>query len=543
MLQFISKLDYKTKALIIASIVIGVLTAVSEYFFIGALQLFLIKIELLVGQTDVLDYFQDSSVKTSLILIVSAALLRAIFQALRVFISRLAQVTFGNYLRNEIVYEALHKNSNHSTGKIVSMLSDDVQRASNSVLNFSSLVISLFTAATIFVFIVKDSFQLFVISCAILLILFIPQLLINKWVKNSGSELSNTWNSTSSTILDAIRNKFYLITYGLIENETFKTKQLLDKYLSIYQRTFAVISIKTSYITFIGILTVVIVSFYQYENNLIHNKNILITYLYLFLRFSQALAQTNTIKTEFQINFVSLDKLNEVFRKNKNDENSPAHSIESLQSISVKNMFFSFDNNKLLENMDLSFEKGKPIGITGRSGSGKSTLISLILGLETPTKGSILINNSVDASHSDNSYLNQLAYIGPSPYLIEGTVRDNLLYANPKMDEITIDNIDEALEMAELKSHVYALNHNLDSKVSENISTFSTGQKQRLMIARAILRNPNFIIMDEATSNLDDETEAKIIENLRCYLQTRLAIIVTHKEKPLSICSETISLD
>ena len=194
----------------------------------------------------------------------------------------------------------------------------------------------------------------------------------------------------------------------------------------------------------------------------------------------------------------------------------------------------------MFKNINFLITKGNTLVIKGQSGTGKSTLLSLILGINIPTSGEILINDFSTSSCTIN-FDNILGYIGPEPYFINGTIKENLLYGLSKDRQITEMELWNALELMELKSLVMNLPNQLEESIFD-IPQFSTGQKQRLSFSRAIIRRPSILILDEATANLDTATENKIIENLTPLFKNCTSVIVTHKNAFDKIATHEITL-
>ncbi len=164
--------------------------------------------------------------------------------------------------------------------------------------------------------------------------------------------------------------------------------------------------------------------------------------------------------------------------------------------------------------------------IKGESGSGKSTLLSLILGMYQPVSGQITINGFEINSIRDYLY-ERIAYVGPDPYLIKGTLRENLLYGNSTyLDD---KKLIETLKLVQCETLLNSLPDGLNTILNE-AAKLSTGQKQRLAIAKALLRHPKLLIMDESTANLDHKTEKEIIDNLKNILGSITSVIVSHKD-------------
>jgi ABC-type multidrug transport system fused ATPase/permease subunit len=210
--------------------------------------------------------------------------------------------------------------------------------------------------------------------------------------------------------------------------------------------------------------------------------------------------------------------------------------------IEVRDLSFAYEGRPaLFEKLNFQLEKSQVLVIKGESGAGKSTLLSLILGLNSPVRGEVKINH---LSSNDFSFdLHKiLAYVGPEPYLIQGTVRENLLYGLPAgRQDIGDEVLWQALMLVELKELIFGLRLKLDEPIND-IPQLSYGQRQRLAFARAVVRKPSVLVLDEATANLDHFTEKRMIANLRELFQSCTCIIVTHKNTFDEIATQNVLL-
>jgi ABC-type multidrug transport system fused ATPase/permease subunit len=181
--------------------------------------------------------------------------------------------------------------------------------------------------------------------------------------------------------------------------------------------------------------------------------------------------------------------------------------------LQMQNVTFSFPGSSpILRNIDISVRAGEMIVIRGVSGIGKSSLLNLIAGVSQPTSGSV---------HVDRT---SVAYVPQEISLLDDSIRTNLLFGSPERNE---KEIIRALELAMLDDFVAAQPLKLEAAVGDNGALFSGGEKQRLGIARAILRGGQFLLLDEATSALDETNERRVLENLTA--SGKSMILVSHR--------------
>ena len=186
---------------------------------------------------------------------------------------------------------------------------------------------------------------------------------------------------------------------------------------------------------------------------------------------------------------------------------SHAQDIELKEAIHLKGVSFQHDRRPVLEDLTLSVEAGRVTAIVGPSGAGKSTIAELVIGLMQPHRGSVWVDNIPLAPEHSSSWRRQIGYVSQDGFLFHDTVRANLLWANP---QATAEQIKRALRMASA-GFVERLPERLDTIVGDRGILLSAGEKQRLAIARALIREPALLILDEATSQLDSENEQNVL--------------------------------
>ncbi|MBD3886025.1 peptidase domain-containing ABC transporter [Phormidium tenue FACHB-886] len=199
------------------------------------------------------------------------------------------------------------------------------------------------------------------------------------------------------------------------------------------------------------------------------------------------------------------------------------------------------DNDvNILENISFEAHPGQMVAIVGRSGSGKTTLSKLILGLYPPTEGSILIDDYDLATVSLQSLRQQIGVVDQDTFLFGGTIRENISLSHP---EVTLGDVIEAAQLAGAHSFIKDLPMGYETQIGEGGGMLSGGQRQRLAIARALLGNPRLLIMDEATSHLDTESERIIQSNLNKITRGRTTLVIAHRLSTIRSADLILVLD
>ncbi len=226
-------------------------------------------------------------------------------------------------------------------------------------------------------------------------------------------------------------------------------------------------------------------------------------------------------------------KLNNSFNEKKKED----FSFKKFESdIILKNISYKYKDKEefVLKDLNLQIKKGQMIGLIGESGQGKTTLINLIIGLLNPLKGEILF----DGKNIKNHIANWRSFIGFIPqdiYLLDDTIKKNIAFGISEK-KIEVEKVNEAIEKSELSDFIKNLPEGLDTIVGDRGIKISGGQRQRIGIARSLYRNPDILILDEATSSLDSETEGNFINNINKFKRSKTVIISTHKFEILKEC-------
>ncbi|MBQ9097666.1 MAG: ABC transporter ATP-binding protein [Clostridia bacterium] len=212
---------------------------------------------------------------------------------------------------------------------------------------------------------------------------------------------------------------------------------------------------------------------------------------------------------------------------------------DDLSHISVENIDFAYDNEPIFEGASYEIKKGDFVAIAGTSGLGKSTLVKLMLGIIKPTAGEIYaVMKSGEKIKLGASTRGLFSYVPQGNMILSGSVRDNIKFSN---ENATEGEIIAAAKTADIWDFISGLENGLDTVLGERGLGLSEGQVQRLAIARALLHNAPVLLFDEATSALDENTEKRVLENIKA-LPGVMCIIVSHKKAAIDICDEVISM-
>lgn len=252
---------------------------------------------------------------------------------------------------------------------------------------------------------------------------------------------------------------------------------------------------------------------------------------------AEAIAAAQALLTFFSWSTISLPA--ERYEGHDTQE-SQVLAVSSPIKIEFNAISFAYPGKKILfENFSLSIKTGAKIAIVGPSGAGKTTLLHLLMGFLPVVSGAITINQQNLQSLSLIDWRKNISYLGQMPQLFSGTIRDNIVLANPKASETELY---QALEKSGSTAFVAQLPAGLDTFIAEQNYGLSGGQAQRLALARVFIANRPIVILDEPTASLDEATEQQIVTAIKKYLADKTVIMVSHRPMILTIATQIIEL-
>ncbi len=212
-----------------------------------------------------------------------------------------------------------------------------------------------------------------------------------------------------------------------------------------------------------------------------------------------------------------------------------------IGNIEFKDVSFHYkEGETVLQNMNLSFEQGQSIALVGETGSGKSTIVNLICRFYEPSQGDVLMDGKSLKDRTQSWIHNNIGYVLQTPHLFSGTIKDNIRYGNLDASD---EEITKAAKYVNAHDFIVQMEKGYDSEVGEGGSLLSTGQKQLISFARAIIANPRIFVLDEATSSIDTESEMLIQLALQKVLEGRTSFIIAHRLSTIRSCDRILVIE
>ena len=419
--------------------------------------------------------------------------------------------------------------SGETLGKLQKVRTD-VERIMSASINI--LFTSLIGIAVVVVYAVKVYWVIAPIYFSAIPIIGILSSVLSKKIKRMQKLIVEETTALAGTTTESLRNIELVKSLGLAQQEIDRLNSTTNKILLLELKKVRYIrSLSFVQGTCVNFLRVSILGVMMY---LIFSQKITVgefttMFIYSFFVFGPLQEMGNIINI-FRETEVSLKNFEDIMSTPR--EPKPAHPVpvSTLETLSFDQVAFKHQSasQNAVENISFSVKKGETIAFVGPSGAGKSTLVKLLVGLYRPHAGKIFYNDHSGDTIDLDQLREQIGFVTQDTQLFSGTIRENLLFVNPAA---TDDMCMDVLQKASCQSLLERAVKGLDTIIGEGGVKVSGGEKQRLSIARALLRQPNLLVFDEATSSLDSLTEEEITDTIRTLSVHRehITILIAHR--------------
>lgn len=541
------------------AILVGFFWFAVESSFLLVMQGFLISLGVLDSKQAMLPSWYPNSLTSSVLLLFGFGVFRSIISVSKEFLLGVTGQAFIRNARTRVLYLGLHRANELSVHDVVFLFNESISQAGGVISQVSQLI-NTGTSLVLFLILGLQLAPKELLIGVVLLGLFVfPLQYFSRAIKGHGQGILAESVKTNETLLLGMKNFFFLRVYNLVPHEFEKGARHLRQYESNYRKFFIGNAFKNGLPMIVGIFLISLICVLGLK--VFHTPALaLLSFFYIFIRIAQGGSDLNSTLSTIRLNMNGFRTLYQWFEKHdptglskterpkalpQTASESPAFEKALDRSgvdIVINKLGFAYPNGPtVLKDISCKISKGEKLVIHGQSGAGKSTLLTLILGINTPQHGSVEINGFA-AEQVGSILAKSLAYVGPEPYLIPGSVRENLIYGHPTPAAIADAELVAALKKAQIWNDVQTLSQGIDTRLNE-LTQLSSGQKQRLAIARALLRRPKLLILDEATANIDSELEGTFIQELNTILEDLTTIIISHKTSFDSIATSFLKLE
>lgn len=483
------------------------------------------------------------------ILIVSFILLKNIFLYLAIYFLTPVRNSVVNDMRTKM-YEKILKLpigyfNEQKKGDIMSRLTNDLSDVESSVINLlETLFREPVTILLFFAYLIILSPQL-----TFFLILFLPVSgliigRIGRTLKKKSTRAQEKLGAILSTVEETLGGIRVIKAFNAEKKQFKKFDTQNEEYLNLKNRVIRKRDLASPVSEVLGIVAIVCVLWYGGRlvlRNSFLDPGDFLAYILIFSQVIQPLKSLSAASYSIRKGAASIERIEHLIGEDISIKEiaDPVILKDFEKNIEFKNVTFSYGEKIILDNINLKIEKGKTIALVGSSGAGKSTLVDLIPRFHDTVEGEVLIDGVQIENYSLQSLRNQMGIVTQEPILFNDTIANNISLG---MDDATEEQIINAAKIANAHNFIMTKEEGYNTTVGERGNKLSGGEKQRLTIARAVLKNPPILILDEATSSLDTESEKLVQDAINNLMNNRTSVVIAHRLSTIRHADEIIVL-
>ena len=450
--------------------------------------------------------------------------------------SSLIKTTFNHILKLPMNFFETRK-----TGEIMSRFSD-ISKIRDTILNVTmSLILDSSMVVFFSVVLIRINLLLTVLALAIIGVHMAIVLIFRKPIENINHIVMKESSDVTSCIKENIDGIETIKSYKCENHTQNRFNDKYDKLIGNISKSsiiFSVQSILTGFCGSVGMIILLLTGSYLCERNIL-TAGELMTFYFMFGYFATPLTNLVNLQPSIQTAMIAVERLDDIFETTA--EMNSGDDAFNNSTITVSNLSFRYDNgSQIIKDLSLEIKKGEHVAIIGESGCGKTTFTKLLMGFYKPESGTIEIGGKSITEISVKSLRDRIAYISQDTFLFSDTIRNNLKIANL---EVTDEEIERICKLTKADDFIKNLPLGYDTMLGEFGCNLSGGQKQRLAISRALLKKPDILIMDEATSNLDSITEESIHQLMSDICKDVTCIVIAHRLNTIKDCDNIVIMN
>ena len=429
-------------------------------------------------------------------------------------------------------------------GEIISIIQSDIETLEVFYAHtVSPFLIAVLTSTCVCLFIgFMSSWYLAIVALISYIIIGVIVPIIYYKVNNKyGKKYRKDLGVFEEYYLDSIYGHYEVLSSNnevyRLENVSNMSRNLIDSNKGLDNKAVIFKNVTNIIIVLMNIV-IVLVGSYLIKKGIIESPMIILGYVTLTSSFGSVLALAQ-LPGNLSMTFASgnrvLDLLEEKPMVNDIKTNNPF----DFEKLEIKKVSFKYDKKVILNDVSINISKNEIVGILGPSGCGKSTLLKLLMRFYDVDSGEIFYNDRNIKDISIKDLYDNVNLFSQTTYLFTGTILENLLIANPNASE---EEVIEACKNASIYKYIKSLSDGFETKITDLKDNLSSGEKQRLGLARVFLRKPKLLLLDEATSNIDAINEGIVLNALKKYKKDMTIIMISHRKSTLSICDKIFEL-
>ena len=484
---------------------------------------------------------------TTIKIIIGCAILRGGLRAIEQYSGHYIAFKILAILRDQ-VFKALRKLSpakleTKEKGNLISVITSDIELLEVFYAHtIAPIAIAILTSSVTagVLYSVNPYFGLIGIGFYLIVGLVIP-VASSKYANQAGLEYRNEFGNTNSFLLDSLKGIKEVLLFGAGEeriNTINENSEKLNEKLKVIKQHEGIIRAFTDITIMIAILVTLYTGVKLFEAGTVNLGQVILAVVLLASSFGPTVALSN-LSNNLMHTFACAQRLFNILDEVPAVEE--VHGMEDLKmnDINIENVSFKYKgrNEDLLKNINLKINKGDKVAIIGKSGCGKSTLLKLIMRFWDVESGSIEIDSKNIKNIPTKSLRKVQSLVSQETFLFNETIENNLKIGKIDASE---EEIISAAKKASIHEFITTLPNGYKTNVGEIGSNLSSGERQRLGIARAFLHNPKVLILDEPTSNLDTLNEAEILKSIKNESEDKTIIMVSHRKSSAAICDKKV---
>jgi len=499
--------------------------------------------------------FEGVPEKYRLIVMLLAVILTIILKNLTAYLRSLLTVAFDRSLTNTIKSEMFQTLMDSDldfftkvkVGDLTKRLGSDAAQCTKTINAYVNLITQLITLSLFVSLLISISWQLTLISSLLVVLIAVINQLFIRRSRKIGVVLNQEQKNYAIKVIETLSG-IRLIKSVSSENREYthlrKLMLSLENIALKEKMNSALIGPVNEVTSMMTVISILLLGKYLFAEQIANVSAILLTYLLVLFRLLPIISQINGSRNQIAKGSASFDIAVDLWRR----DNKPIMKPGSIPFQTVRRRIcfnkISFcypgNSNLVLKNVDISVPRGKTLALVGGSGAGKSTFTDLLPRFYDPTSGSITVDD-IDLREFDvTSLRRKTGIVSQTTHLFNDTVKNNIIYPRP---DATEDEIIEATKQANAYDFIMELPKQWETEVGDRGVMLSGGQRQRLAIARALLQDPEILILDEATNALDSDTETRILNDILLNNTAEYIFISSHNEDILKYCNKTIDID
>lgn len=414
------------------------------------------------------------------------------------------------------------------TGDLIQRIRD-YDRVQNFLTNSSlSSIFSLLTLTVYSILLLKYSVTLFIIFLAMTSGYFLWYLYFFRKLKSLNYERFRLMSNNSSSIIEIISGMTEIKINNSQKLKKFQWDKIQMNILENLKSTFNVEQKQQNGSRFINEIKNILLMYFA-TKLVVEDQITLGTMFAISFIIGQLNMPVNNflgLMSSWHETKLSMNRIKEI--QDLDDEKSGTEIISNFKVIVVKNITFKYNNSleNVIDNISFTLKKDEVTAIVGESGSGKSTLLKILLGYYTPNSGSIEVNDINLKQININEYRRSVGVVMQEGYIFNDTIENNI---SPSSELINTQHLDEVSKATNIFSFIEKLPLGYKTKIGTEGLPISTGEKQRILLSRALFNDPQFLLLDEATSSLDSINESEIVENISKYTKNKIVLIIAHR--------------